>query len=198
MKNTAYDQNPPHQPHQPAAPSQPQAVAAQGAHPQAIGDVAIVALLKSVWTQHHDDPDVVEALKHALKDGMVNREEAKRIEASAAYAVARKTKNAKAFAKVEEDPKLLAEAIYLKKILDPNCLAAMALDDMLKDGKVTREEMKAFAKAYLAPEDKQKLILAADADKMREQKPAQSKTGKSKTQSVFAPPKPSFADIPKK
>ena len=162
-------------------------------------DVAIITLLKNVWSQHRDDPDVVAALKSALDRGIVTPEEVQKIEASAAFAVAKKTQNAQSFEKVEEDPKLLAEAIYLKKILDPSCLASLALDDILKDGKVTKEEMKAFAKAYLTVGDKQNLILAAEADRKKEQEDALRRKNKAPgAGTMFSPPKPSFADIPKK
>lgn len=148
-------------------------------------DVAIVAMLKAIWKEHKGDPGVACAIRDALSDGQVSAEEARAIEASAAFAVAKKTRDAKAFDQVDNDPHLLAEAIYLKNILDPESLASCALDLILQDGKVTREEMRAFAKAYLVPGDKQRFLLAAAADKKRD---AQRLAQPSARHSIFAIP----------
>jgi hypothetical protein len=132
-------------------------------------DMAIIAMLKAVWRQHKGDAGVVHAMREALSDGQVTAEEARIIEASAAFAVAKEAKNSQAFEQVENDPKLLEEAMHLKQIIDPECLAAVALENILKDGKVTRQEMQAFSKAYMSPNDKQKLRLASEAYQKREE-----------------------------
>lgn len=161
-------------------------------------DVAIVAMLKAVWREHRGDPGVACAIRDALSRGLVSTEQARAIESSAAFAVAERSRDAKAFGQVDNDPHLLAEAVHLQNFLDPKSLASCALDLILQDGKVTREEMRAFAKAYLVPGDKERLLLVVDADKRQRQRLHDQ--AQASRPSIFAiptlvprPPAPSFS-----
>jgi len=153
-------------------------------------DMLIIAKLKHIWSTHGNDPNVRAALTQALQDGQVTSTELFSIQASAAYAVAQQTKSAEAFSKVDDDPMLMQEAIAIKEKLDPNSLASLALDEILREGKVTKQEINAFRKAYFTTEDFNKLkaapptALALGASEAIAKKPP--------PKIVFPTPTPSF------
>lgn len=162
---------------------------AQGAnqHP----DMLIIAKIKQLWNAHAGDPSVRAALTQALQDGQVTPTELIAIQASAAYAVAQKTKSAEAFNKVEDDPKLMQDALDIKEKLDPKSLAAIALNEILRDGKVTQQEINAFRKAYFTKDEFNKLKAAPTA--ALPLGASEAATKKAPPRSVFPTPKPSFA-----
>ena len=118
-------------------------------------EVWIIQRLKALWKEHGSEPSIMEAIKEALKDGSVTEKEWESIQTSAALEVAKKAKDQKALEQVAEDESLMKEALFLKEFFkaQENETAALAMDEVLKDGKVTLPELKAFVKAYVSKED---------------------------------------------
>lgn len=153
-------------------------------------DMLIIAKIKQLWSSHGGDPSVRAALTQALQDGQVTPTELVAIQASAAYAVAQKTKSAEAFNKVDDDPNLMQEALDIKEKLDPKSLAALALDEILRDGKVTKQEINAFRKAYFTKEEFNTLKAAPTAALPLG---ASEAAKKAPPKHAFPTPKPSFS-----
>lgn len=114
-------------------------------------DMQLISKLKSIWALYHNEPSVREAMRLALLDGQVTPSELSTIQASVAFALAECSCSQSAFAQNDNDPELFAEAMALRFEFSPGSEAALALAEILSDGKVTRFEIQGFKAAFLKP-----------------------------------------------
>lgn len=104
-------------------------------------DLSLISELKVIWDQYGHYPCVRRIFGNALADGQITPMELNQIRATIGMALVKDVGGWEAFLKTKPDPKWVGEIEQIKERFEPGSEPAKALEHILSDGVVTKEEM---------------------------------------------------------